>query len=548
MYLRRTLTKVILPFLIIVLAASMANAATGAPVYGGTLRWHEVANPPKLDPHMATDTTSARVTLLIFDNLVANSLDGKKIIPNLAESWKITPDHMTYTFKLKKGVHFQKTAEGKPTANGGREVTAQDWKWSFERMVRDKSPRAYFIDVVDGYDEFTKGKAKEWKGIQAPDKYTLVFKLKEPFAPFLSVLAYNSFVVVAKEDIQKWGKDFNFHPVGTGPFAFSSWKQDQKVVLKKNTNYWKKDAQGRKLPYLDQWELVVIPDGTVAWEEFKKGNIDVMRDTPDRVVAEGRKLLGKNMLEGPQPGTYYYGFNVQKEPFKGNKKLRQALNYAVDRKKINELVLEGLWYPAKGVLPPSMPGYNKNLKGYEYNPAKAKQLMAEAGYPKGFEATILVNQNVRHKDVAEAIQAQVADLGIKLNIKTMDWGVLLDLLDRGEDQMYRMGWVVDYLDPDNFLYVNLHSSNKGAKGNYSNYANPAVDKLLLEGRTETDPAKRIKLYQKAEQMIVDDAPWIFLFYYYNNIATQKKVKNVVLPAFGDYTAPMDNVWIDAKAK
>ena len=544
---RRTLTKVLLPFIFLVLAAGAACAAD-APVYGGTLRWHEVANPPKLDPHMATDTTSARVTLLIFENLVNNSLDGKKIVPNLAESWKISSDHKTYTFKLKKGVHFQKTAEGKPTANGGREVTAQDWKWSLERMVRDKSPRAYFIDVVDGYDEFTKGKAKEWKGIQAPDKYTLVFKLKEPFAPFLSVLAYNSFVVVPKEDVQKWGKNFNFHPVGTGPFAMSSWKQDQRVVLKKNDNYWKKDAQGRKLPYLDQWELVVIPDGTVAWEEFKKGNIDVMRDVPDRVVVEGRKLLGKNMLEGPQPGTYYYGFNVEKEPFKGNKKLRQALNYAVDRKKINDLVLEGLWYPAKGVLPPSMPGYNKNLKGYEYNPAKAKQLMKEAGYPKGFEATILVNQNVRHKDVAEAIQAQVADLGIKLNIKTMDWGVLLDLLDRGEDQMYRMGWVVDYLDPDNFLFVNLHSSNKGAKGNYSNYKNPAVDKLLLEGRTETDPAKRIKIYQKAEQMIVDDAPWIFLFYYYNNIATQKKVKNVVLPAFGDYTAPMDNVWVDKKAK
>ncbi len=547
MFYTRGKTAVI--FLSLALLALVAGAAfAGDPVYGGTVRWHEVANPPKLDPHMATDTTSARVTLLIFDTLVNNSLDGKGIVPNLAESWNISPDNKTYTFKLKKGVHFQKTAEGKPTANGGREATAQDWKWSLERMVRDKSPRAYFINVVDGYDEFTQGKATEWKGIQAPDKYTLVFTLKEPFAPFISVLAYNSFVVVPKEDVQKWGKDFNFHPVGTGPFALSSWKQDQKVVLKRNENYWKKDGQGRRLPYLDSWELVVIPDGTVAWEEFKKGNIDIMRDIPDRAVVEGRQLLGENMLEGPQPGTYYYGLNVEKEPFKNNKKLRQALNYAVNREMINELVLEGLWYPAKGVLPPSMPGYNKDLKGYDFNPQKAKQLMKEAGYPDGFEATILVNQNVRHKDVAEAIQAQVAELGIKLNIRTMDWGVLLDLVDRGEDQMFRMGWVVDYLDPDNFLFVNLHSSNIGAKGNYSYYKNPEVDRLLSEGRTETDPEKRIKIYQMAEQMIVDDAPWIFLFHYYNNIATQKKVKNVVLPAFGEYTAPMEQVWIDEGAK
>lgn len=544
---RRIFLSVLLA-LVCVMCCSMAYAAS-EPVYGGVVKWHEVANPPKLDPQYATDTTSDRVILCLFDTLVTNSLDGQKIVPWLAESWQVSKDNLVWTFKLRKGVHFHKTTEGgKPTANGGREVTAADWKWTFEQLIRGKSPRAYFVDCIKGYDEMTAGKSKEWIGIKALDKYTLQFTLKEPFAPFLSVLAYSAFVVVPKEDVTKWGKDFNFHPVGTGAFVFDSWKQDQKVVLKKNPNYWRRDSKGRKLPYLDEWQMVVIPDGTVAWEEFKKGNVDIMRDLPDRNVAEGRKLLGKSLLEGPQPGTYYYGFNVEKKPFKDNQKLRQALNYAVDRDKINKLVLEGLWYPAKGVLPPSMPGFNKNLKGYNYNPQKAKQLMKEAGYPNGFEATLYVNENVRHKAVAEAIQAQVSDLGIHLNIKMMDWGVLLDLLDRGESQMYRMGWVVDYLDPDNFLYVNLHSSNAGAKGNYSFYKNPEVDKLLTAGRLETNPAKRIKLYQKAEQMIVDDAPWLFLFYYYNNIATQKYVHNVTLPAFGDYTAPMDEVWVDRKAK
>ncbi|MDR1515654.1 MAG: ABC transporter substrate-binding protein, partial [Synergistaceae bacterium] len=153
---------------------------------------------------------------------------------------------------------------------------------------------------------------------------------------------------------------------------------------------------------------------------------------------------------------------------------------------------------------------------------------------------------IRHKAISEAVQAQVAELGIKLNVQIVDWGVHLDTLDRGEVEMYRMGWVVDYLDPDNFLYVNLHSSNFGAKGNYSFYSNPEADKLMEEGRTETDPAKRVEIYQQAEQIIVDDAPWMFLFYYYNNMATQKWVGGAALPAFGNYTARMDNVWLTEK--
>lgn len=542
---RKIISVFVLVFAFGVLFGGCAFAAE--PVYGGVLKWHEVANPPKLDPHMATDTTSSRVLYCIFDNLVVNSLDGQKIEPWLAESWTASKDGKVWTFKLRKGVHFQKATEGgKPTANGGREATAEDWKWSFERMINDKSPRAFFIDCIAGYDEMLAGKAKEWSGIKVVDKYTLQFTLKEPFAPFLSVLAYNSFVVVPKEDVLKWGKDFNFHPVGTGAFAFDSWKQDQRVTLKKNPTYWRKDKNGKQLPYLDGWELVVIPDGTVAWEEFKKGNIDIMRDVPDRLVVDARKLLGKNMLEAPQPGTYYFGFNMGKEPFKSNKKLRHAINYAVDRERINELVLEGLFFPAKGILPPAMPGYNKNLKGYEYNPEKAKQLMKEAGYPNGFETTLQVNQNVRHKAVAEAIQAQVSELGIKMNVKIVDWGVHLDSVQRGEYDMYRMGWVVDYLDPDNFLYVNLHSSNFGQKGNYSFYKNAEADKLMADARAETDPKKRAEIYQKAEQLIVEDAPWLFLFYYYNNLATQKWVGGTTLPAFGNHTAQMDNVWMTKK--
>jgi len=531
--------------LVIVLSVLPAGGALAAdaPEYGGIAKWHVVPNPPMLDPHMATDTTSARAYILMFDTLVTNSDDGQKILPWLAESWSVSPDSKVWTFKLRKGVHFHKETEGgKPTANGGREVTAEDWKWSFERMIRDKSPRAYFIDMIEGYQEMADGKAREWKGVKAVDKYTLQFTLREPFAPFISVLAYQALCVVPKEDVMKHGKDFKFHPVGTGAFTFESWKQDQKVTLNRNPNYWRKDAEGRQLPYLDGFEIVVIPESTVAWEEFKKGNINFINDVPERQVKEARELLGDNFLFAPQPGIYYFGFNMTKEPFKNNKKLRQAMNYAIDRERMNDLVMEGLFMPAAGVLPPSMPGFNKNLKGYDYNPEKAKQLLAEAGYPNGLEVTIQVNQSARNKAIAEAAQAQLAEIGIKMNIKIVDWGVHLDMLDRGECEMYRMGWVVDYLDPDNFLYVNLSSRNLGIKGNYSNYKNDEVDKLLNEARVISDQKKRIAMYQKAEEIIVDDAPWLFLFYYGEWIATQKYVRNAVLPAFGAYSMRMDDIW------
>ena len=531
--------------LVIVLSVLPAGGALAAdaPEYGGIAKWHVVPNPPMLDPHMATDTTSARAYILMFDTLVTNSDDGQKILPWLAESWSVSPDSKVWTFKLRKGVHFHKETEGgKPTANGGREVTAEDWKWSFERMIRDKSPRAYFIDMIEGYQEMADGKAREWKGVKAVDKYTLQFTLREPFAPFISVLAYQALCVVPKEDVMKHGKDFKFHPVGTGAFTFESWKQDQKVTLNRNPNYWRKDAEGRQLPYLDGFEIVVIPESTVAWEEFKKGNINFINDVPERQVKEARELLGDNFLFAPQPGIYYFGFNMTKEPFKNNKKLRQAMNYAIDRVRMNDLVMEGLFMPATGVMPPSMPGFNKNLKGYDYNPEKAKQLLAEAGYPNGLEVTIQVNQSARNKAIAEAAQAQLAEIGIKMNIKIVDWGVHLDMLDRGECEMYRMGWVVDYLDPDNFLYVNLSSRNLGIKGNYSNYKNDEVDKLLNEARVISDQKKRIAMYQKAEEIIVDDAPWLFLFYYGEWIATQKYVRNAVLPAFGAYSMRMDDIW------
>ncbi|EHM09197.1 LOW QUALITY PROTEIN: ABC-type dipeptide transport system, periplasmic component [Thermanaerovibrio velox DSM 12556] len=523
---------------------SLPALAAEKPVYGGTLVYRESADPPKIDPAFATDTTSDRALNLIFETLVINDPNGKKILPGLAESWSINKDATVFTFKLRKGVKFHSVSEGKPTLNKGREMRAEDVKYSFERLVRLRRPRAYFAEQIKGYKAFSDGKAKEWAGIKVIDPYTVQFTLDYPFAPFLSVLAYSAFSIVPKEDAEKWGKDFNFHPVGTGPFVFKEWKHDQKFVVERNKDYWGKDAQGNKLPYLDRVELRIVPDNSVAWMEFKKGNIDIFPAVPnefykDCVAQYGPKGL---LMEKPGLGTFYIGMNMSKSPFKDNQKLRQALNWAIDRKAISDMILNGRNKPVKGVLPPGMPGYNPNLRGYGYDPAKAKKLLAEAGYPKGLEVEFQFNAGAGHKSICEAVQAQLSQIGVNVKLKELDWGAHLDTCDRGETQMFRMTWVVDYMDPDNFLFVNLHSSNAGSKGNYSFYKNPKVDKLLEAARSNPSWDQRMKLYREAEQLIVDDAPWIFMLATTISTVRQDGVKGYVLSAMGDYKTDLKTVW------
>ncbi|AZR74896.1 peptide ABC transporter substrate-binding protein [Anoxybacter fermentans] len=531
--------------LICLLVLGITAVGFAAPKYGGIWKDALNSNPPYLDPVMATDTTSAEVDYQIFETLVENDTEGN-LVPLLAESWEVNEDATIITFKLRKGVRFHATTEGgQPTANGGREVTAHDWVWTFNYICSPEtnSPRAYFIDMIKGYDEYREGKTDHLAGVRALDDYTLQFELSGPFAPFLNVLAYNTFVVLPKEDVLKWGEDWNFHPVGTGPFKFEKWIQDDKIVLSKNENYWAKDENGNPLPYLDGIEFRIIIDHAVEWEEFKVGNI-YQCYVDDPYYEEAKAKYPDTFFEKPMLGTYYYGMNMEKGPFANNKALRQAMNYAINREALIELVMNGRGEPAKGVLPPGMFAYNPDLKGYTYDPEKAKQLLKEAGYPDGFEVTLQYNTSSGHKRIAEALQAMYAQVGIKVNLKNVEWGTHLDTTARGEVPFFRMGWVADYNDPDNFLYVLLNSANKGPQGNYTRYHNPVFDMLTLRARRETNPEVRKKLYQEAEQIVVEDAPWVFIYHYTTHSLVQPFVKNYVLPSFGQYSNKFTKVWLD----
>ena len=536
----------IMVLLVVTLALGLMSgiAAAEQPKYGGIWKDALGSNPPHIDPVFATDTTSAEVGYQIFETLVGLDPDGE-IIPLLAESWE-DEGGRRFIFHLRKDVYFHDTTEGgKPTANGGRPVTADDWVWTFNYICHPDTncPRAYFVDMIKGFEEYQAGETDSLAGVKALDDYTLEIDTAYFFAPFIQVLTYNTFVALPREDVEKWGSaDFNFHPVGTGPFKFEEWLQDEKVVLSRNDNYWMKDEYGNQLPYLDGIEFRIIVDQTIEYTEYKMGNIyQTYVDNPYYEEAKSGNVGA--FYERPQMGTYYYGFNVEKEPFT-DKRVRQAFNYAINREALIDLILDGRASPAKGVLPPGMFGYNEDLEGYEYNPAKAKALLKEAGYGSGLEVTLQYNTSLGHKRLAEALQAQFGQIGVKVNLHNVDWGVHLDTTERGEVPFFRMGWVVDYPDPDNFLFVLLHSKNIGPQGNYSRFNNPKFDALAEGARFEGDPEKRRNLYQLAEKIVVDEAPWLFIYHYTDHTLLKDFVRGYELPSFGQYTNKFTKVWLD----
>ena len=517
--------------------------ATGGRWYGGIYRVNETGELRSLDPVAINDVTSAHIAENIYDQLLYFD-EQLHLTPELAERWEVSPDGRRYTYYLRRGVYFHDD----PCFPGGkgRELTAEDVAYSLTRCCDARTGTLsadYFRGKVVGAEEYyaatrqamlngTTPSVSGVRGFQVLDRYTFRIELTEPFGPFEYYVAMNFTGIHPREAVEYYGKEFAYHPVGSGPFRFVRWLPDQECVLARNPRYWKRDSLGNRLPYLDQIRFQFIKDDKVQFLELLEGNLEECYRIPSEffpLVVDERKQLRRSferfqLLRVPALSTQYYGM-LTTSPLFRDRRVRQAFNYAVDRERILHFVLKGQGgMPAHhGLVPPAMPDYPaERVRGYHFDPARARQLLAEAGYGSWRKFPPLELQlnsgGGRNLLVAEAVQQQLGEyLGIQVGLKIVEFARHLDEIDHGRAPFFRLGWVADYPDPESFLnlyYGKLVPSDPTAASplNSTRYRNPRYDELFEAARSQLDRRRRNELFAQAEQVAIADAPMLLLFY------------------------------------
>jgi ABC-type transport system substrate-binding protein len=460
-----------------------------------------------LDPAIGYDWQNWSMIKSLFDGLMDYKPGTTDLVPDLAESYEIAPDGLSYTFKLRPGVKF----------HNGRELTAADVKWSIERAVRPEtqSPGQGFFNMIAGFADVTSGKAKELSGIEVVDPHTVRIRLSRPDATFLHVMALNFGFAVPKEEVEKYGQDFGKHPVGTGAYKMTEWTLGQRVVFERNPDYYKPG-----LPKLDKITFEVGQEPLVALLRLERGEVDVLGDPiPPAKFLEviNDPTLKKNIVKGGQLHTGYVTMNVKSKPF-DNRLVREAVNHAINKDRIIKII-NGRAVPANQPLPPAMPGYDPDYKGYAYDPAKAKALLAEAGLAKGFDTVLFAMNTDPNPRIAQAIQQDLAEVGIRAELKAL---AQANVIAAGGDEHGApmiwsggMAWIADFPDPSDF-YGPILGCNGAVPGgwNWSWYCNRELDKKAAAADAITDPAKtaeRLKAWRGIFTSIMDDAPWAPVF-------------------------------------
>lgn len=504
--------------------------------YGGVYR-RAFADPYLLlDPACVKESNSNEVCRQLYDGLVEFSASDT-VVPCLAESWSISENKLSYIFKLRKDVRFHGYVNGVKTKNAGRLFCAEDVQFSFERLLSpNRKCENIFFMVIKGAKAFSEGKSQRIEGIKVLASDSIQFELEHPYAPFVSILGISNAFIVPREDAETIDK----LPVGTGAFKWKG-RGDDRYILEANHDYFR----GR--PWLDSIEFVFIPKEEERFKEFEAGRLQHV-DLPDSVYKKIKydPELSKYILESNLWGLNFLGMNLTEPPF-DNKLVRQALNYAIDRDSIVKLILNSRAQSANGILTPGIPGHDPLLPGYFYDLPKAKHLLSEAGYPEGKDFPIItleINEDQLQQRVADFVVANLQDLGIECRLAIHNFAEHLENIENGRAPFFRMGWTIDYPDPDGFLYTMFHSSNIGDGYNYYRYKNPEVDRLLNEARNETELMIRVPIYEKAEKIIVDDAPMVFLYFYTLNLLRQPNVQGLKVGAMGECALQYRRIWLD----
>ena len=491
-------------------------------------RYNESAGIASLDPAFAKDQAMIWASQQLFNGLI--QLDTALAVqPAIAKRWEISDDGLTYTFILRRDVYFHRNA---CFPEGTRRVVASDFVYSFGRIVDEKvaSPGRWIFDNVQNID----GKY----AFSAPDDTTFVVTLKQPFAPFLGMLGMPYCSVVPHEAVEHYGADFRQNPVGTGPFRFQKWKENVKLVLQRNPRYFERDAQGNRLPYLDAVAVTFIIDRQTVFLEFVKGNLDFMNSLDasykDELLTRTGQLREKyadriDMASQPYLNTEYLGFLMDKNSsVLKDKRVRQAINYAFDRRKMMKYLRNNVGMPGcYGFIPAGLPGFDTTAAGYEYDLPKAKRLLSAAGYPNGKGLPVLtLSTTATYLDLCKYVQQQLGLAGIQIKIDVNPPGALREQIAQSKVQWFRGSWIADYPDAENYLSL-FYSRNFCPQGpNYTHFSSAEFDRLYLQSKAETNDSVRAELYKRMNAILIDEAPVVVLYYDQILHFTHKHVKGL----------------------
>jgi peptide/nickel transport system substrate-binding protein len=462
------------------------------------------SSPTNLDPRVGIDAYSERIDSLMFDDLLDRD-EHLNVKPALADKWD-TPDPLTYIFHLHHGVKF----------HDGRPLTSRDVKWTFD-------------SVLQGQVRSTKGAAYRYVDhLEAPDDYTVIFKLKEPFATLLWNLSDGAMGIVPYGSLG----EMSSHPVGSGPFRFVSAELDNEVVIERNPDYWGEKA------HVEHVRFAVVPDTTTRALELQKGSADIVSNalTSDMVVTLEKD---SRLVVDRAPGTIlsYMAFNLR-DPILRDVRVRRAIAYTIDRRPMIQYLWRDLAQPADSVLPPQSWAYNPDVPKYEYSPEKANQLLDQAGYRRTngvrFHITMKTSTEESTRLMVAVLQQQLAAVGIVLDIRTFEFATFFADVTSGVYQLYSLRWIGGNEDPDIFEYA-FHSDKFPPHGaNRSYYVNPRLDALINLGRSETSEAVRKPVYAEIQSILAADLPYIDLWYFDNVLVHSKRVHNVPQNLSGNY--------------
>jgi oligopeptide transport system substrate-binding protein len=570
-------------FLVAVIASSCGDSgnstgeyrkAEGGVYFGGVFRMNEVEDITSLYPISVNDATSHRVASQVFEGLVKLSQYDLTIMPSIAEKWEKNADATEWTFSIRKGVKFHDNACFPDSK--GREVTAQDVVYCLKNLctasAENQQFSSTFKDRVVGANEYFQSTvdnsplADGVAGIKAIDDYTVQIKLMYPFAGFLNIMSMPGCWIYPKEAVEKYGADMRINCVGTGPFQVKTIKESEAIVLERNPDYWDVDPNGNQLPYLDALKFTFVKEKKSELLEFKRSNLDMVYEIPVEMITD---ILGEldhakeanapfHLQVIPAMRIFYLSFQIQSDVF-DKKDVRLAFNYAVDREKIVTYTLQGEGVPGiYGIVPPSFKEYDiKKIKGYSFDPDKARKHLADAGYAdgKGFpKLTLQINNagNGRNIQIGEVIQKMLKEnLNIDIEMNVLPLSEHVERFESGKALFWKTGWTADYPDPETFLTLlySKHIPKNHADKSYINasrYTNVKFDSLFTLAMKEVDPKKRMDLYLQADQVAIDDAAIMPIFYEENYRLVQTYVKN--FPANAMEYRDLSRVYFDPEVK